>query len=89
LVTGINNPGILHNIKIFPNPATNILNIQNNDLKNLEIKIFNIMGMEVSRLRTSKKENVLDLSALSSGSYLVSIIEVKTLKRIQEIITKF
>jgi photosystem II stability/assembly factor-like uncharacterized protein len=88
LVTGINNPIVLDNIKIFPNPTRNTLNIQNNDVKNIEIKIFNIMGMEVSRLRTSKKENLLDLSALPSGSYLVSIIELKTLKRIQKIITR-
>jgi len=88
LVTGINNPGVLNNITIFPNPTIHTLNIQNNDLKNIEIKIFNIMGRQVSGLRTSKKENVLDLSALPSGSYLVSIIEVKTLKRTQKIITR-
>jgi hypothetical protein len=79
-VTGINNPVILAYIKIFPNPATNTLMVQNNELKNLEIKIFNITGVQLSRRTTFQKENVFDLSFLPSGSYIISIKEVRTLK---------
>jgi len=50
--------------------------VQNNELKNIEIKIFNLMGIEIARRRTSKKENVFDLSLVPSGSYLVAIREV-------------
>ena len=89
LVTGINNPMPVGSIKIFPSPATNTLVVQNNELKNIEIKILNLMGVELSRRRTSKKENVFDLSLIPSGSYLVVIKEVKTLKSMQKIIIKF
>ena len=89
LVTGINNPVILANIKIFPNPATNTLIVQNNELKKLEIEILNITGVQLSRRTTFQKENVFNLSLLPSGSYIISIKEVRTLKSMQKIIIKF
>jgi photosystem II stability/assembly factor-like uncharacterized protein len=89
LVTGINSPVLLANLKIFPNPATNTLIVQNNELKNLEIKIFNITGVQLSRRTTFQKENVFDLSLLPSGSYIISIKEVRTLRSMQKIIIKF
>ena len=87
LITGIN-PVTLGNIKIFPNPATGTLIVQNTELKNIEIKIFNIVGVELLSRKTSNKDNLLDLSSLPSGSYLVSIKEVRTLKSMQKIISK-
>ncbi len=89
LVTGINNPVILANIKIFPSPTTNTLIVQNNELKKLEIKIFNITGVELSGRTGSQKENVFDLSLLPSGSYIISIKEVRTFKSMQKVIVKF
>lgn len=89
LVTGINNPVLVANIKIFPNPATNTLIVQNNELKNLEIKIFNITGVQLSRRTTFQKENVFELSLLPSGPYIISIKEVRTLKSMQRVIIKF
>jgi photosystem II stability/assembly factor-like uncharacterized protein len=88
LVTGINNVQVPDNIKIYPNPAARSLMVQNNQLKNLEIKIFSITGVELQRLTTSKKENMFDLSLLPQGTYLMSIKEAGTLKSMRKIIIK-
>jgi len=88
LITGVNNVQPLENIKIYPNPSLRSLIVQNHQLKNIEIKIFSIIGVELQRLTTSKKENVFDLSLLPRGTYLVSIKEGRTLKSMRKIIIK-
>jgi len=88
VVTGINDPLLSGAINIFPNPVTNTLNIQNNDLKKLKIKIFNTLGVEVSEQLTSKKENIMDMRRLPQGSYLVNITDTKTSKSIQRLVIK-
>jgi photosystem II stability/assembly factor-like uncharacterized protein len=88
VITGINDPLLSRAINIFPNPVTNTLNIQNNDLKKLKIKIFNTLGVEVSEQLTSKKENMIDMRRLPQGSYMVNITDTKTSKSIQRLVIK-
>jgi len=88
IITGINDPFVQGSIKIFPNPVTNLLNVQNNELKKLEIKIFNSVGVEISKQLTSKKENTFNMLPLSPGAYLISVTEVRTLKRLQKLVIK-
>lgn len=88
ILTGINDPVLQRSIIIFPNPVTNTLNIQNNDLKKLQIKIFNTLGVEVSEQFTSKKENTVDMRHLPRGTYLVNITDAKTLTSIQKLVIK-
>ncbi len=55
-------------INIFPNPATNLLNVTN--IENADIQIFNIVG----ELVISTKETSIDVSTLATGTYIVKII---------------
>ncbi len=57
-------------IKIFPNPAKDILNIIITDNKSWEIKISNLMGELL--IKTSNKSKI-DVSGLSSGVYLINV----------------
>ncbi|HEV8508679.1 MAG TPA: YCF48-related protein, partial [Chitinophagaceae bacterium] len=88
ILTAVNDPLLLRAINIFPNPVTNTLNVQNNDLKNLQIKIFNVLGVEVGVQLTSKKENTVDMRRFPQGTYMVNITDTKTLKSIQKLVVK-
>jgi hypothetical protein len=68
--------------RAFPNPATNVLNI---DLKNAEavtVKIYSSTGNLVRGYATGKiQKNIqLNVSGLTSGTYMVSIITNKEVK---------
>ncbi len=54
---------------VFPNPVQNTLHIQG-DIKNAKVKVFTLSGQEVF---SSIAEEILDLSSLPSGDYLVEI----------------
>ncbi|MFH6768254.1 S8 family serine peptidase [Gaetbulibacter aquiaggeris] len=61
-------------IKIFPNPLSNILNIAvpSNDNESKGI-FYNILGKKVLEIDLDKNKSLLDLSFLSSGLYLLKI----------------
>ena len=68
--------------RAYPNPATNVLNI---DLKNAEavtVKIYSATGNLVRGYATGKiQKNIqLNVSGLTSGTYMVSIITNKEVK---------
>ncbi|MDT0294506.1 T9SS type A sorting domain-containing protein [Mesonia ostreae] len=60
-------------IKIYPNPASNILNL---DLKNnLKIKNINILSINGKRIKQfSSNLNYIDVSFLSQGIYFIEIV---------------
>lgn len=88
VLTAIHDPLPPGTVKIYPNPVANTLYIQNNELRKLEIEIFNAVGVQVLKQLTSKKENVLDMRKYPSGSYFINVVESKTLKTIQKLIIK-
>ena len=59
---------------IYPNPVSNILNIQNQDGQISEISIFNMLGQQV--LKTKNKQ--IDVSNFKNGIY---ILKAKTSSR--------
>lgn len=60
-------------IHIYPNPADNLLMIENHSPKLLSMVIFNVMGEVV--LREDLKDNItnLDISCLNTGGYYYKI----------------
>ncbi len=73
-------------LKTFPNPIKDILNI-NYDKNISKIVISNLLGQEVLSKELNTNNAKIDLSTLSSGSYLVKVAsenEVKTIKIIKE-----
>ena len=59
------------NINIFPNPVTNILNIDTEETIN-EIEIFSILGNRVAAFRGSNL-NQIDLGNLDKGMYIIRL----------------
>jgi len=58
-------------IKVYPNPASNILKIDNEEMANLEV--LNLQGQIVESKMLIEKSNTLDLSNLISGVYTLRI----------------
>jgi len=60
-------------VKIWPNPSNGSINIQSNELRFSELKIYNSTGQEVSQnivyLNQSEKEVLIDISMLKNGLY--------------------
>ncbi|MES2619734.1 MAG: T9SS type A sorting domain-containing protein, partial [Bacteroidota bacterium] len=59
-------------ISVYPNPATNQLNINLGGLQEAEVRIFNVDGKLIIETRQSIN-NSLDISNLAIGIYLVEI----------------
>ena len=57
--------------KLFPNPTKSTIEYQANR-KISEVKIFNLLGQEMTSINTNARQATLDLSDLASGSYLLS-----------------
>lgn len=74
-------------LKTYPNPVKNILNITNIDgIK--DVTVLNILGQTVISKTVNGSETKIDMQNLSSGTYLVKINstanETKTVKIIKE-----
>lgn len=62
----------IHSLEIYPNPASNILNVKNISCEDFEYSIFDIMGQEVSNGFSSGTISVMELE---SGLYFLQIHE--------------
>jgi hypothetical protein len=57
-------------IKMYPNPATNMLNIEAlNEIEN--ISVYNLLGQEVISKTTNNKVVNLDIASINSGIYII------------------
>jgi hypothetical protein len=62
---------IQDNIRLFPNPTSGIIKISNpNFVKIKKVNIYNIYGQ---RLQSKSQNNIIDLSNLSTGVYIIKI----------------
>lgn len=60
--------------KLYPNPADDIFAIElPNNLENLSVRVFDVLGKEVIQKEISKLENKINISNLSPGNYLVKV----------------
>jgi endoglucanase len=72
--------------KLFPNPATNILNVQSNSRID-NVSIFNVVGQEVVSMKSNEELIKVDVSSLNSGVYVVKATiegKISTSKFIKE-----
>ncbi|WP_366186659.1 T9SS type A sorting domain-containing protein [Flavobacterium ovatum] len=68
---GINEKNTL-TASIFPNPATNVLNI--NSLETIKsIKIYNLLGQTVLAKSSKNSMENIDVSSLNNGTYIINI----------------
>ncbi|MDP5104657.1 MAG: T9SS type A sorting domain-containing protein, partial [Polaribacter sp.] len=68
----------LNNLKIFPNPVNDILNIKN--VENITVKIFSIRG-KLLKKSVSKTNLVINVSSFPSGIYILEISNSTGTKR--------
>jgi len=62
-------------VNVFPNPATNVLHVQLPSINNNPvIKIFDVMGKQVAEQKVNDIETNIDLSGLTPGMYVVTIV---------------
>jgi len=60
-------------IQLFPNPATDQFTVRNPSGDEVELKIYNIHGLEVLSLTLSNFTTDINISAFPAGPYLVKI----------------
>jgi len=60
------------NISVYPNPSRGFLQLANNSKQSImQIKVYNLQGIPLLEINNPK--NRVDLSALASGSYILSL----------------
>ena len=62
------------NSSIYPNPTSNVLNIDIQNTTNFNIDIYDIIGKQVGSYKNQKSINI---SNLTSGMYLVKVIDLE------------
>lgn len=61
------------NVKLYPNPTSNVLNIESEGtIQN--IAIFNVLGQEVVNKSTNESSIRLDVSGLNAGVYVIKTV---------------
>jgi len=73
---------------IFPNPATDILNINIKENKNTVVRIYNLLGGEILNTLISKTSSTMDVSTLTDGIYVLEIISGNAIGRKKFVISK-
>lgn len=64
------------NLKIYPNPIENLININFNNTKskNVFYKIMSISGKEIQKGEISSHQNIIDMSEIPEGVYILELI---------------
>lgn len=75
LATGISAFGLSNIIKVYPNPANNLLNIDMNGISKAEtiVEIQNTLGQIVYATKSLNQHLVINTSDLGSGVYFVTV----------------
>ena len=68
---GVNNFELSKSVKLYPNPAKGILNIDSNRLPISKIEFYSIIGNKI--LETKENYNLIHIEDLSKGVYLVKV----------------
>lgn len=73
LTTYLTETGAQGKFSLAPNPGSGIVTIINNTLSSSEVKVYNVQGEMVHREALVNRNQVLDLSKLTSGLYFVVV----------------
>ena len=87
VTVGIKEPNLDEQMKIYPNPASDIitLEIDKGNNTDLTLKIYNLLGILVKSEIVKQSKQQININDLSNGIYMVEIRE-KELTRKQKII---
>ncbi|MFK7932397.1 MAG: DUF4465 domain-containing protein [Saprospiraceae bacterium] len=73
LVSSTFDPAIQYDLSVFPNPTTEILNINWNNADEAIVQVFDFQGRLVQILDLQRGANPLDVTALANGVYALKI----------------
>ena len=85
---GVEELNPLEKVKIHPNPAMSILNIEYPFTKDLTVYLFSIEGKNLIEKPISKKLTKLDISKFSNGIYLIQLTQGQNIFSQQIVIDK-
>jgi len=72
--THVNEINYQEEIKIYPNPAIDRVNINCTERKDLMMQIYNVVGASVLQRELGNGTNEIDINSLSKGIYVIKII---------------
>lgn len=78
----------LFDFKIYPNPFTNRIHIENNGLKQFQLSILNSLGQTIKQAQVNVDNQIIDLTELRAGIYFLRIENrenTKTMKMIKKL----
>ena len=83
IMISIENSKSNEDIKMYPNPATDVL-FFNNLSSDYDVTIYDIRGSLVKRVQINKSDNSISIESLKSGMYFVQFVNTKTAKSISK-----
>jgi len=63
----------IDNISVYPNPVSNLLNINTGTNSDLSYSIFNIMGQGISKGILKRTNNTINFAELNRGVYFLNV----------------
>jgi subtilisin-like proprotein convertase family protein len=73
-------------IVMYPNPATDVVLIKFNNILQLEVTLFDVLGRKVLSKTLQKDNNDIDVSKLAAGTYMVQMKNENNEKIIKNLI---
>lgn len=80
---GVNDPA-LSEIKVYPNPVSDILNIINNQ-NSYNVEVYNLFGQKILSQTADEELTKVDMSQLASSTYLVRLTNGTATKTVEVI----
>ncbi|WP_034060898.1 T9SS type A sorting domain-containing protein [Lacinutrix jangbogonensis] len=74
----LNNNELVDTLKIYPNPSSNIFNINTGDLSKLSYDIINIIGQSLQKGEFNTGINSISLKNEDDGLYFIRIINTES-----------
>ena len=72
--TNINENSLASQVKLYPNPASNLVTLSNLTMGQ-NINIINTLGVSVFNSKTDNSTMTIDVNAFASGMYFVQIVQ--------------
>jgi uncharacterized protein (TIGR02145 family) len=71
--TGLKEDDPGNSIRIYPNPATSMITVENPSVQNTDFIIYDLVGKPVLQKKLTKNKTVEDISSFPSGVYFIII----------------
>jgi PKD repeat protein len=89
-VTGIINLSNAATVKIYPNPATDVLNLVWSQSMNVEVSVLDLNGNVISTMITNgDMKTAFDIHSLAAGAYIVRITDKSNNQQQSMLFSKF